>query len=165
MIRSKLLAILLLFTCVVSTSCDTDSCEEESPIISFDNYDYGIFSLGDSLFIDSLVIQIKFEDCQGDIGIKEGESGFNLHTYQYEWVNEEWQRVEPLNPGDTLAFFAKVPYSEKINEGNRLEGMIEQRFGSVKQRGDSIYFEMRLFDRAGNRSNLLETPVFVLQDY
>ncbi len=148
-----------------SISCDTESCDREAPILRFENYEYNIFQLSESVFIDSLIVKVAFDDCQGDIGIKDNETGFNLHTFQYEFVDSTWVRVEPVNPADTLAFFAKVPFSDKINEGNRLEGTVEQRFGSVKQRSDTIRFEMMLIDRAGNRSERITTPTFILQDY
>ena len=131
-------------------------------MISFGRFHYDEVIIAESLAIDSLIVKIKFEDCQGDIGIRPNESGFNLHTFQYDFIDGEWSRVVPADSNDTLAFFAKVPFSGETKEGNKLEGTIEQRFGSVRQRSDTIRFEMQLIDRAGNRSNRLVTPKFDL---
>ena len=165
MIGSKLAACVGCVLLLGLVSCDTESCEREEPRIRFESFDYRVVALSDSLFIDSLIVEIWFEDCQGDIGIRPNEDGFNLHTFQYDLIDGEWSRVVPADSNATLAFFAKVPYSSETNEGNKLEGTVEQRFGSVRQRSDTIRFEMQLIDRAGNRSNRLVTPYQVLRDY
>lgn len=163
--RSKLAASLLFAAGIAFGGCDRESCDREEPVLRFDSYEYNIFQLEENLVIDSLIVKVAFEDCQGDIGIKQGESGFNLQTFQFEMIDSVWTRVEPQNAADTLAFFAKVPFSSETNDGNKLEGTIEQRFGSVKQKSDTIRFEVRLIDRAGNQSEKIVTPTFILQDY
>lgn len=111
---------------------------------------------------DSLIIKYSFEDCQGDVGLKPEDTGYNLRTRLFEMIDGEWVRFYPENLADTIAFFARIPHSDKVREGSKAEGFIEQRFGSIRQNSDTIRFETVLLDRAGNKSILVTTPVFVV---
>jgi len=143
-------------------ACQKERCKEENPTLSFSDYTYIPKVEGSGNATDSLIIKYAFEDCQGDVGLTEGDERYNLRTYLYELIHGEWQRFYPENLADTVAFFARVPTSSKVREGTKAEGFIEQRFGSIRQNSDTIRFETRLFDRAGNRSEQVTTPTFVI---
>lgn len=158
---SKLAALALAVTVV---SCRREKCEEAAPTLEFDRYIFIPASPNDPTATDSLIIRTKFTDCQGDVGLEENENvGFqNLRTYLFERIDGEWLRYYPANLNDTVAFFARVPYSSKVQEGVKAEGFIEQGFGSVRQNSDTIRFETFLIDREGNRSLVVTTRDTVL---
>lgn len=138
-------------------SCKRETCEEEAPDLRFDTLIYKITTP-----TDSLILRTRFLDCQGDIGFSDSTGGFDIRTYLFEYINNEWQRFYPLDSADTVGFFAKIPYSDKLKENATLEALLEQKFGAVKQNSDTIRFQTFIIDRAGNKSNVVTTPTFVL---
>lgn len=154
-IAPKLLPVSLAL--LAATACKRETCEEEAPDLRFDTLIYKVTTP-----TDSLILRTRFVDCQGDIGFNDSTGGFDIRTYLFEYIDNEWKRFYPLDSADTVGFFAKIPYSDKVNSDVKLEGQLEQKFGAVKQNSDTIRFETHIFDRAGNKSNVVTTPTFVL---
>ncbi|MDP4664275.1 MAG: hypothetical protein NWS74_11445 [Salibacteraceae bacterium] len=151
---SKVMAagIMLLGFC----ACKRETCDEPAPTLTFDTIFYQI-----TPDADSLTLRTQFTDCQGDIGFENGTGGFDIETYLYEQINGQWILFEP-DSGQNIAFFSKIPFSEKVNTDNKLVGTLEQKFGAVRQNSDTIRFETNILDRAGNKSNVVTTPTFVM---
>lgn len=162
--RFKASKLAALAIALVIVSCKREKCEEAAPTLEFDSYTYQLADPADPTTTDSLIIRTRFTDCQGDVGLKpdEDQGYHNLRTYLYERIDGEWQRYYPPNLDDTLALFARVPYSSKVKEGVKAEGFIEQKLGSVVQNSDTIRFETFLIDREGNRSPIVTTRDTVL---
>lgn len=155
--------VVLLGVLSVLYSCTKEQCQEEPPSLEFYEYEYKAADPNNQFSTDSLLLRLQFVDCQGDIGVsKVDDSTKNLRTYLYESINGEWKRFIPANEADTVLFFAQIPRSNKLKDGQKAEGVIQQAFGSVRQNSDTIRFETRLFDRAGNKSERIVTPPFII---
>lgn len=165
MMRHIQLSVSKLALCIAAlsmSSCKIDRCKEPEPEIEFDSYRYKPANPEDPTTSDTLFVKTSFVDCQGDIGLKSSDEGYNLRTYLYEQIGGEWIKFVPLNPADSLALFARIPFSSKVKEGTKAEGFIEQKLGSIKQTSDTIRFETYIFDREGHKSNRITTPTYVL---
>ncbi|GAB4375235.1 MAG: hypothetical protein Kow0075_01460 [Salibacteraceae bacterium] len=138
-------------------SCGQEKCEEPAPTLEFVRYKYQPKPANVSTVSDTLTIVTRFTDCQGDVGSEDPEDK-NLRTYLYEKINGQWQRYYPPDSVDSVAFFANIPYSKKVKQGVKVEGLLEQRFGAVRQNSDTIRFETYIIDREGNKSNRVLTP-------
>lgn len=138
------------------SACKNETCEEVAPTLEFDTLFYEVTEAADSLTIGT-----QFSDCQGDIGFPNGSGGFDIETYLYERIDGSWVLFEP-DSGANIAFFSKIPFSNKVNTDNKLVGTLEQKFGAVRQNSDTIRFQTNILDREGNRSNIVTTPPFVL---
>lgn len=141
-------------------ACQKERCKEENPALSFSEYIYEPKPAGSTKVADTLVVKYAFEDCQGDIGVFDNSR--NLHTQLYELINGEWELYVPEDSAGSDLFSSSIPTSPKVKKGIKAEGFIEQRFGSIRQNSDTIRFETQLFDREGNASGLVTTPVFVI---
>lgn len=154
----KLAMVMLI---MVLTCCKIDHCDAPAPELKFEEFIYTPADPNDVKTTDTLILKTSFLDCQGDIGLKKEETGHNLRTYLYEWLDGNWVRFYPDNLDDTLTLFAAIPYSYKVKEGVKVEGFLEQKFGSIRQNSDTIRFRTFLFDREGNKSNEVVTPEFI----
>ena len=155
--------VVLMTVIVAISACTKESCEEEAPTLEFYEYEYKLGDPNNPFTTDSLLLRLQFVDCQGDIGVsKIDDSTKNLRTYMYEQIDGTWRRFIPANEADTVLFFAQVPRSNKLKDGQKAEGIIQQAFGSVRQNSDTIRFETRLFDRSGNKSERIVTPAFII---
>lgn len=126
---------------------------------------------------DSLVeLHIEYLDNDGDIGLSEsdttgpfkfGEYAFyNLFCFMYVKENGIW--VKPLNPfstQDTLYLHERFPNITPTSENKRLRGEITLYIPArpLELRRDSVRFEIQLWDRALNKSNVLKSNVFKLK--
>lgn len=155
--------VALALVVVATHSCKKESCEEPTPELTFDRYDYQGVNVLDPTSTDTLRIYYQFVDCQGDISVAQNDDRTrNLQTFLYEKVGGEWSRFYPINLDDSTALWSQVPYSSKVREGQRSEGLIEQRFGSIRQNSDTIRFITRVVDRQGNKSEWVWTDPYVL---
>lgn len=125
-----------------------------APALSFDTIYYKATSEADSLYIVT-----QFSDCQGDIGNEEN-SYLDIQTYLFELIDGRWVKFVSADSNEK-AFYSKIPYTTKVNEGVELIGKVEQRIGAPKQNSDTVRFEISILDRAGHESNVVITPAFV----
>lgn len=142
-------------------SCEIEQCDQKEPTFEFHQFEYIAADPTNNFSTDTLVLWTKFVDCQGDIGIKDGDQTKNLQTFLFEKKNGVWEKFEPINPEDSILLFAEIPYSNQVRENQKAEGFIEQPMGSIKQSSDTVRFETQLIDRAGNKSEVVVTPEFV----
>lgn len=149
---SKVIAAVLLASSI--SSCKKQTCDEPAPQLSFDTMYYKVTTEADSLYIVT-----QFSDCQGDIA-NEDNSYLDIHTYLYEQIGGQWVKFLSTDSNDK-AFFSKIPYTTKVNEGVELIGKVEQRIGAARQNSDTVRFEVSILDRAGHESNVVTTPTFV----
>lgn len=143
-------------------TCRKSPCDGDKPSLEFSEFTYKLADAQKPQSTDTLKLFLKFTDCQGDVGIDPADSEEkNLHTRLYEFIGGEWVKFVPFNPADSNLLFVQIPASDKVKDGQRVEGIIEQPFGSLRQNSDTIRFETQLFDRAGNSSEVITTPQFI----
>ncbi len=152
--------VTALLSIIGLLSCETDKCDLAAPSFEFYQFEYIPADPNNQFAADTLVLWTKFEDCQGDIGIENGEIK-NLRTYLFEKFNGEWVKFVPIDSVDSNLLFSQIPTSDKVRDGQKAEGFIEQPFGSIRQTSDTIRFETQLIDRKGNKSEVVTTPEFV----
>jgi hypothetical protein len=156
---SKLAALGFL---AMIMGCRKSPCDGDKPSLEFYEFVYKGAGALKPQSTDTLKLFLKFTDCQGDVGIGDTKSEEkNLHTSLYEFINGKWEKFIPFNPADSNLLFVQIPASNKVKDGQRVEGLIEQPFGSLRQNSDTIRFETQLFDREGNASERITTPQFI----
>jgi len=145
-----------VFALISFSMCRKSPCEEENPTLKFDSILYK-----QTVAADTLTLRTIFTDCQGDVGFANGTGGFDIETFLFERVDGQWAKFVPADLAFQNAFFSKIPFSEKVNSENYVEGILEQKFGAVRQNSDTIRFETMILDRAGNRSNTVTSSTFI----
>jgi hypothetical protein len=155
----QLTKLMVLAAIGLNIGCVPERCPEERPTLTFHQFEYKAADPDDPFASDSLTIITQFEDCQGDVGIDGDEK--NLKTFLFEKIDSKWVKFVPADSADSGLLFVQIPKTENVQENQKAEGFIFQPMGSIKQSSDTIRFETRLTDEAGNRSDLVTTPEFV----
>lgn len=103
-------------------------------------------------YIDSVIIIIHYQDEDGDIGIPDADKN-SLWVQDARLINPDEYFISPLAPIDT----------EVSIEGEfRIKLKNTFKLGTAAQ--EITKFNIWLFDRAGNKSNILETPELTITD-
>ena len=147
-------------------SCKPDQCEEVVPVITFKDI---------SVFADTTIgkLTITFKDCDGDIGLSEGDtlppyhfSGSNYYNLKCKYIelqNGVWVEKKDLEP----PFFYRTPVITPEGKNKTLEGDIEVTLDPswyllpIVSPYDTFKYKIQLIDRALNVSNSVETPILV----
>jgi hypothetical protein len=119
---------------------------------------------------DSVVLTIKFQDGDGDLGLNEKEKTAAELTNDFNYII----RIFRKKKGVFAEFVPDVPYSgyfprlQADGKTGPVEGTIDYSidfphpFTPVK---DSLKFEITIKDRSGNVSNTTESDVIVLNEF
>lgn len=105
-------------------------------------------------FNDAIILQIAYQDGNGDISIADGDTFTNIFIR------------DPLL--DITSEFSVAEYIPPLGAEDDISGTIQvSMFGTWRCSGDSTYtqatqFEVQIMDRARNMSNIALTPVFDL---
>lgn len=150
-------------------SCGKQQCEEKIPAIVFKEFRQYYNSQGKPI-PDSAKIIITFKDCDGDIGLKKTDTiapyDYNFFLRYFEMVNGVWVGC-PSDKKDSCYYSYRIPFLEPEGISKILEGEIGititpwyyNQFTSLHS--DTIKFEVQIFDRALNGSNIVETPMIL----
>ncbi|MCP9753898.1 hypothetical protein EGI26_01820 [Lacihabitans sp. CCS-44] len=117
---------------------------------------------------DSIIVSVKFQDGDGDLGFNAEEIGSKVPQTDYNYVVKSFRKTKGVftqfNTFETLSgFYPRLKTDDKIGpiEGTlRYRIEIETAFWPVKK--DTVKFEVYIKDRAGNKSNTVETTPIVL---
>lgn len=162
--------ILLLF---LALSMGFSSCFKEPDFSFTPTIEYRDFSKDILLdkFLgankDSIVINVKFQDGDGDLGLGEEDKAnaqktddFNYIIQPYRMKNGVFVPFKPLVP--LSGYFPLLKLDEKPGP---LEGTLSytiQFYHSFTPKNDTLRFDIQIKDRAGNLSNVTETePIIV----
>lgn len=119
---------------------------------------------------DSVVLTIKFQDGDGDLGLNEKEKTAAELTNDFNYIIKIFRKRR----GVFTEFIPDVPYSgyfPRLKADGKIgpiEGTIDYSidfphpFTPVK---DSLKFQVTIKDRAGNISNTTESEVIVLNEF
>ncbi|MGL4629878.1 MAG: hypothetical protein ACRCVT_01635 [Leadbetterella sp.] len=176
----RLLALIFFTFCTFGPiSCVKEPDFELTPKISFNKIERFIrldqFTAAKK---DSIMVSINFEDGDGDLGIdpeellpEEGNSKDPKKKFRaddYNFIIQLFRRIngksqEITDRGTYSGFFPKLKVD---NKSEPLEGVIRKKieipssFWPIKR--DSILFRITIKDRAGNRSNSVDTDPVVI---
>ncbi len=174
---SKIIFLVLLPVFLIF-SCRKRKCDEKIPAIAFKEFRQYYNSQGKPID-DSAKIIITFKDCDGDIGLDEKDSvtpyDFNFELKYFEMVNGSWKGCQNKTDSCFLVqinqniqkrngyFSFKIPMLTPKGQSKILEGEIGMTIAPLyfipSPDSDTIKYEVQLFDRALNGSNIIETPM------
>jgi len=181
--KNGLLAALFLSGAVLFLA----SCGEiipnfsDTPQIEFDNVVVNPLMSASGRRLDTIAITIKFQDGDGDVGIvaNPDTSTWNYFITPYKKFRGVWRKVRFPDPSSESAFTRPfVPVLKEDGRSGPIEGILTYKV-DITQRiefpidemdsltflnEDTLKFEIFIRDRAGNRSNTVESNSFpVLQ--
>jgi hypothetical protein len=143
--------------------------EEQYPIIP--HIEFGGFATAkDITGKDSLgAITISYTDGDGNIGLFAWDTiepkKYNFYLKFMELVNNELVEVKPVD--STLTFNARIPLLTPVGRNKNIKGDItmylELYFARQILKSDTIAFEIYIRDRDLNNSNVIETPLFLIE--
>jgi hypothetical protein len=149
---------------LVVTGCIKEKQFPTQPVIEFEEF---INYVGNKNVVDSADCIIKFTDGDGDVGIDQEDtiSAPNLRLkYLYKNLTDgkfyPVDAVDSTTVLDTLFFDYRIPNLTPDGQYKALDGTIKVKFRTspVFYPGHKVVkFEMRLTDRAGNKSNMIST--------
>jgi hypothetical protein len=165
-IYTKITFFLLISIVAGLTSCIK---EEQYPIIP--HIEFGGFATAkDITGKDSLgAITISYTDGDGNIGLFAWDTiepkKYNFYLKFMELVNNELVEVKPVD--STLTFNARIPLLTPVGRNKNIKGDItmylELYFARQILKSDTIAFEIYIRDRDLNNSNVIETPLFLIE--
>jgi hypothetical protein len=117
---------------------------------------------------DSIIISLNFKDGDGDLGFNADEIGKKVKQDDFNYVVIPSRRIKGkltvFKPSESFSgFYPKLKTDDKIGP---IEGklsyrvQIETAFWPVKK--DTVVFEVYIKDRAGNKSNSIQTEPIVI---
>jgi len=165
-IYTKITFFLLISIVAGLTSCIK---EEQYPIIP--HIEFGGFATAkDITGKDSLgAISISYTDGDGNIGLFAWDTvepkKYNFYLKFMELVNNELVEVKPVD--STLTFNGRIPLLTPVGRNKNIKGDItmylELYFARQILKSDTIAFEIYIRDRDLNNSNVVETPLFLIE--
>lgn len=161
---SSKIALLAFVTVVLFTACVKKENIPATPVLTFNSFTQ--YLSGNA---DSAVMQVNFTDGNGNIGYlgNPADAQPNFFIFQLWDSSNHWVPFY----GDTGAstFSYKIPNLTPSGSNKSLTGIIKIRMipylaPNIKSlsHGDTIKFNVWLFDRDGVKSNVLTTPTFYI---
>jgi hypothetical protein len=142
--------VILVLTTVILFSCTKKECDGDIPTIQFLRFE--------QFEGDSAKMVIGFNDCNGDIGLGQGDSiepyKYNLYMRYFEKQNGSWIELTPLIP-----YNYRIPVLYDGTE-DAIEGDIEismKSYYNPTSGFDTIKYQLYITDRMLNESNTVET--------
>lgn len=135
-------------------SCSDEETFPVTPVISFKSLEK-FTSLSGS---DSLILTFSFTDGDGDIGSAPADTfGRDVYARLFESINGVFVEAPLSAP---LEY--RVPFLEPRGNNQTLKGDISINIDyNILQPNDTIFYQVILEDRAGNRSNEMVTSTVI----
>lgn len=166
--KIRTFAFAVITIALAASSCVKLETLPEEPRIEFTSFT--IFDTTDILGnnVQAGKLKFYFEDGDGDIGLRppsgtedEIVDTINLFLTLYRFDNGESSLAPDDDPYKPTGF--RIPYMERLGRNTILQGHINVTlyyfFHTLE---DSISYEFRIRDRAGNTSNTVFTPVIAV---
>ena len=164
---------LILFSSLLLLFYSCSKQVEYSIIPAIEFKEFKVLKYYNSTHDSALVIVISFVDGDGDLGLGQADtiapynSGSvfynNFYARYFEKVNGQFIQVRPeiggIPYGDTIRFAFRYPDLRTETNNKALKGEIEISLTDViPVKSHTIKFNLFIYDRALNKSNVLETP-------
>jgi hypothetical protein len=162
----KYLKALLLFLIIVLVYSSCAKVENYSyiPAITFNSFTP--FCNGSTT--DSAYLRINFTDGNGDIGYPQSDANASPNCYIEPTIDSSGVFVPIYSSSGFLMFPYSIPDITPDGKDKELNGIIQinlegfvQTFSGLSVPGKDFHeirFKVWIFDRAGNKSNVLITP-------
>ena len=162
--KISLFLLILLFTGL--TACIKEEQYPLEPIIEYG----GFATMRDISGKDSLgAITISYTDGDGNIGLFAWDTveprKYNFYLKFMQYVDNQLVEFNP--PDTTITFNARIPLLTPAGKNKNIKGDItmtlELYFARQLLQSDTIAFEIYIKDRDLNKSNVVETPMFIIK--
>lgn len=172
-------AIAAVLFCILFNSCEKNNNSSPYPVISYNNliqYCTGSISK-DSVTVveDSAVLIINFSDGNGDIGYPSSDENAPFDFYIQQYYLNRNDSIIPIittDGGDVILPY-HIPDITPSGADKSLTGEIKilltypnvDYLANTKNpiaRGATICYKVWIYDRSGNKSNVVTTPLFTL---
>ena len=151
----KKIIFFVLVCFVLFLSCE--KAEDVSPIPKISYYSMSVVP-ATSIESKHLEVKIDFIDGDGDISFYEGDTVKNIIYSLYSLENDTFKLVDLVFP-----YHFKIPFYQPLGTNKVLQGKIKTKFFlDDLQLYDTIRFSCYIFDRKYNESNLINTPVILV---
>lgn len=119
---------------------------------------------------DSVILTIKFQDGDGDLGLNEEEKKAAVEKQNFNYII----RIFRQKNGVFKEVPQEVPYSgffprlKSDNKKGPIEGKLDYSlvyFQDFTPKKDSLKYQITIKDRAGNISNTIESKVIILNEF
>lgn len=167
------ITILVLTGTIFFFSCKESEEYPTVPQLTFESFT----NLRTNAGIDSMGIMIlSFTDGDGDLGLIDVEDATkpdNFIVYSYKMVNGQLKVRTRFNDStlqyDTINFNVRIPNLAPDFYTGWLRGEIEDTIRAFRDPTsskpyDTVMFEAWISDRAGNKSNVIQTPLIVVKN-
>ncbi len=164
-IYTKISLLLLIPILTGLTACIKEEQYPVEPKIEFESF----ATARDISGKDSLgAITISYTDGDGNIGLFAWDTveprKYNFYLKFMELVNNQLVEVKPVD--SSLTFNARIPLLTPAGRNKNIKGDItmylELYFARQILKSDTIAFEIYIKDRDLNKSNVVETPLFII---
>lgn len=151
--------LLLFVTVSVVYACVKKTAYPTTPEIEFQAlYPY---------VADSADLQIKFKDGDGDIGVSENDTIRTLWAIYYykDTITQKYRAYTPCpNNCDTLRTGYIIKSPNDSYKGKPISGELSIRLQQFRhsKKIKNIKYVIYLFDKAGNKSNVVTTPEIIV---
>jgi len=124
--------------------------------------------------VDSFGIMVlSYTDGDGDLGLTSYDTSNNFFVSYFRMVNGILKIGTRYNQVtgkiDTINFNARIPYLAPADYSGWIKGTIEDTINPISDPTsvkvyDTIMFKAYIIDRAGNKSNVAETPLIRIKN-
>ena len=156
---SKIVLFIVLLT--LFFACKKRESFSDIPYLEFRHYELkdSVDALGNITKLCEL--HIYFTDGDGDIGLFEQDSippfDYNLFVNYYEMNNGNLQ-IQNLTP----PYHIRIPNLTPTGQNKSLKVDVKYDVDVTYRNSDSIKFELKLFDRALNKSEWVSSPLIII---
>ncbi len=171
MYKDKTLKSIVNYIVIFSVTLLIVACEKvpkysKTPEISFDSFsiERNVFNVDNSSTVDNVTIKLNYKDGDGDMGLTNEELGSSPSNYIIDLQVKKNGVFTTLDLNPRLD--GKFPKLSTDNVVGPIDGIlsnviiIPQSFPFVPN--DTIRFDIKIIDRAGNESNSITTPFIVV---
>ncbi|TAE46255.1 MAG: hypothetical protein EAZ31_08120 [Cytophagia bacterium] len=173
--RTLSLIIISIFLTIFFGRCYNKPDFSNVPFISFVSIEkFVITNQITTAKNDSVVIKIKFQDGDGDLGLDQadtlgtfGNGKPNQFNYRIQVLQKSGSTFIPLPlPDPSFTFDARFPRLEDRGRKNPLEGTLDRNIKFTQSSfatNTIVKFKIKIYDRALNVSNEIETGEVTLR--
>lgn len=160
---------ILFLSIVLALTISACQSFEEYPVVPHIEFE-SFAVIKNNQGIDSLgFLTISYTDGDGDIGLREGDTlppyDINFYLDLYQYLDDSLRKF--IFPDTNVNFNARIPDLTPSGVNKAIKGDIEYEFELYQMvpflESDTIAFEIYILDRALHQSNVIMTPLFVLE--
>ena len=154
-------------------ACKDEAIESKIPKIEFNSVSvYKDIRSRDSM----VVLQISYEDGNGDIGLSEGDTFppfnygntafYNLFVSYYVKTGNVFQKIVYPSTSDTIHFNQRFPTLNFSSKEKKVSGIMDLRIPASPYPGinpTAVKFRISMLDKSLNHSNEVESGEIALQ--